>query len=627
RGPDFDHRADIYSLGCTLYFLLVGHPPFPEGTLTERILKHQTEQPLSISAQRPDVPSSLIEICKKMMAKRPADRYQTAAELIEVLASWWPGEKLVQRVMELKKAEPIDELPGPNLLGMDISELFRKGMVVPTAAPKIIKKPSETAAEKFLTGEQTLFGTPQRMMATLTVIALVLLLFALVISNPIGRTERPSLDQGTHFPTVTQPLDGISHSPATGIVKQEPVTGENQKSGQDTRSTSTSAKPPAPPEPEPQSQVIITQEPTHAEEPVSAEVIEPAAAEPPKIEPFKDMPERVNLPDLPRSDALDDAANKKTTLGQVHLPQGTTMQIVLIGGSESLKGPDFIIMRQDPDAQLWYFYYGNVSQEAGKPTKYKQYEIAQMTLQGENLLFNWMPDVTPATAESLKRCGLLAAVLGEEHFILFARAREAKPLVIDMDKGSSKESFSFIFDATPELSSLRLQILDREGAFPPNELKPSDIIEAKFEGISETNLVFTDEKLSDFKVKITLEVKGQRLDLEAVPIYSIPGQSHARTFKAKEVQEKVSQLLKQQNRIKSTLDELPNNSPRKITLAPQLEQVNKSIEFFKELGELYKALNKQGKIHYSLFVQQDKFRIELFNSKIPSAESETQKSE
>ena len=137
---DFNHRADIYSLGCTLYFLLTGHAPFPEGTLPERILKHQTQEPQSISAQRSDVPQSLIEICKKMMSKRPAARYQTAAELSQVLAAWRPGEKRVQRVLQLKKAEPVDELPGPDLLGTDLSELFRKGMGVSATAPLISRK-------------------------------------------------------------------------------------------------------------------------------------------------------------------------------------------------------------------------------------------------------------------------------------------------------------------------------------------------------------------------------------------------------------------------------------------------------------------------------------------------------
>ena len=56
EGPDFDHRADIYSLGCTLYFLLTGHPPFPEGTLPERIMKHQTQQPRRIAEERRDAP-------------------------------------------------------------------------------------------------------------------------------------------------------------------------------------------------------------------------------------------------------------------------------------------------------------------------------------------------------------------------------------------------------------------------------------------------------------------------------------------------------------------------------------------------------------------------------------------
>ena len=69
-----DARSDIYSLGCTLYFLLTGGPPFPEGSISERLLKHQTTKPESIFKARPDAPPSLVEICEIMMAKKPAER-------------------------------------------------------------------------------------------------------------------------------------------------------------------------------------------------------------------------------------------------------------------------------------------------------------------------------------------------------------------------------------------------------------------------------------------------------------------------------------------------------------------------------------------------------------------------
>ena len=83
-----DARADIYSLGCTLYFLLAGRPPFPEGTISERLLKHQVEEPTSLLKLRPDCPLSLVNICMRMMSKKPEGRPQTAGEVSELLNEW-----------------------------------------------------------------------------------------------------------------------------------------------------------------------------------------------------------------------------------------------------------------------------------------------------------------------------------------------------------------------------------------------------------------------------------------------------------------------------------------------------------------------------------------------------------
>jgi serine/threonine-protein kinase len=83
-----DARADIYSLGCSLYYMLTGHAPFPDGTLPQRLMRHQKELPPAITLDRPDAPADLVDICTRMMAKKPADRYPSAAAVAEVLAQW-----------------------------------------------------------------------------------------------------------------------------------------------------------------------------------------------------------------------------------------------------------------------------------------------------------------------------------------------------------------------------------------------------------------------------------------------------------------------------------------------------------------------------------------------------------
>jgi serine/threonine-protein kinase len=83
-----DLRTDIYSLGCTLYFLLTGHPPFTDGTLAQRIAKHQSTMPEDVRKDRPECPRDLVDICVKMMQKKPDKRYQNMREVAEALETW-----------------------------------------------------------------------------------------------------------------------------------------------------------------------------------------------------------------------------------------------------------------------------------------------------------------------------------------------------------------------------------------------------------------------------------------------------------------------------------------------------------------------------------------------------------
>jgi serine/threonine protein kinase len=80
-----DIRSDIYSLGCTLYHMLAGQPPFAEGGLGERVLKHLEAPPPDVRRFNPDISAGLWALLERMLEKSPEARYQTPAELLEAL--------------------------------------------------------------------------------------------------------------------------------------------------------------------------------------------------------------------------------------------------------------------------------------------------------------------------------------------------------------------------------------------------------------------------------------------------------------------------------------------------------------------------------------------------------------
>jgi serine/threonine protein kinase len=100
-----DIRSDLYSLGCTFYFLLTGQPPFPHGSMVEKLMLHQMEEPQPVEELRPDVPVEVRVVLRKLMAKGPEDRYQTPAELVEALTAPAAGGSAVQLRLPAADAE------------------------------------------------------------------------------------------------------------------------------------------------------------------------------------------------------------------------------------------------------------------------------------------------------------------------------------------------------------------------------------------------------------------------------------------------------------------------------------------------------------------------------------------
>ena len=101
-----DVRADIYALGASFYFVLAGHPPFPTGTVSQKLLWHRTKDPTPIRQIRPEVPEGIAAIVAKMMHKDLNRRFATPADVAEALEAWDPAEVPVPAEAEMPQLSP-----------------------------------------------------------------------------------------------------------------------------------------------------------------------------------------------------------------------------------------------------------------------------------------------------------------------------------------------------------------------------------------------------------------------------------------------------------------------------------------------------------------------------------------
>jgi serine/threonine-protein kinase len=109
-----DVRSDLYALGCTWFHLLAGQPPFPEGGLTERLYKHAEAEPPDLRALNPQVSEAAAGVIRRLLAKKPEDRYQTPSDLLRELKTLQARTRpALPRAVDVARIPTPAEVPSP----------------------------------------------------------------------------------------------------------------------------------------------------------------------------------------------------------------------------------------------------------------------------------------------------------------------------------------------------------------------------------------------------------------------------------------------------------------------------------------------------------------------------------
>ncbi len=505
-----DHRADIYALGCTFFFLLTGRPPYGQGTLSERIAQHQSGQIPDVRQLRPETPAALAEICTRMMAKDPQDRFASAGEVAEQLALWL-GSRAAEEAADSAPAEGAASAPGAPAAGPESAaqadqqpprwwhDRRRLGIVAAAAAAAVVllsaigflatRKPQKPLAEAERPKTAARTKRPEDDLWKGLKLA--------VEEGPAEAQKAPSPappsgasppkppaetqkgDQGAK-PTASKP-EAASRDTAGGATpkpsapKPPPGQTAGAKPGEPAAakvpllsSGADSAKPrpaqPTPKEPpaamkesapaagQPQKEDQLPKEKPTATQSPASKPDSPQPAPKPAKDPLQDITGPLELPPLEEG-----VPPRPVRLARFYGPDDLIWSAALTGGEFALRGARkfTLAQRQSAGRVAWVVF---LTTTRGKEET--EAEVARFFRENEALMFQWAEGADPL-ANHLRNCLLELRAGGAPRAVPLRAPQKVDPLPFDFVRGAN-ETIELLWP--PAAEALRIEVTGIEAA-------------------------------------------------------------------------------------------------------------------------------------------------------------------